>query len=120
MPRRRTRASEIGIIRIVVLANGRVEANARMRDEVGALHRLKAARGTEVEARRALQEQADLIRNGSTGVSLDAYSTIADAAAVFLDDKRRSGTVEISTIETYEFSVNDVLVPECGDLLLTD
>jgi len=114
------RASEVGTIRIVVLANGQVQANARMRDEVGVLHRLKTARGTEVEARRALDEQADLIRNADIGASLNAYSTIAQTAAVFLDDKRRSGTVEVSTVETYEFSVSNVIIPECGDLLLTD
>lgn len=39
---------------------------------------------------------------------------------MFLDDKRRSQTVEVSTIETYEFSVNNVIIPECGNLLLTD
>lgn len=51
---------------------------------------------------------------------MNAYSTIAEAAAVFLDDKRRSETVEVSTIETYEFSVKNVIIPECGNLLLTD
>lgn len=120
MPRRRMRAGEVGSIRIVVLANGQVQAHARMRDEFGALHRLKGTRATEAEARRALDEQADLLRNGVAGPSLTAYSTIAEATVVFLDDKRRSGTVEVSTIETYEFSVNNVIIPECGDLLLTD
>ena len=100
MPRRRMRAGEVGTIRIVVLASGQIQAHARMRDEFGTLHRLKGTRATEVEARRALDDQADLLRNGITGLSLTAYSTIADAAMVFLDDKRRSGTVEISTIET--------------------
>ncbi|TFC25612.1 integrase [Cryobacterium sp. TMT1-3] len=120
MPRRRMRAGEVGTIRLVVLANGQIQAHARMRDEFGTLHRLKGTRATEVEARRALDDQAELLRNGMTGLSLTAYSTIAEAAMVFLDDKRRSGTVEISTIETYEFSVNNVIIPECGDLLLTD
>jgi hypothetical protein len=111
MSRRRMRAGEIGTIRIVVLANGQVQAHARMRDELGALCRLKVVRSTEVEARRALDDQADLIRHGSAGPTLNAYSTIAEAAAVFLDDKRRSETVEVSTIETYEFSVNNVIIP---------
>ncbi|WP_420898260.1 phage integrase central domain-containing protein [Cryobacterium sinapicolor] len=83
-------------------------------------HRLKVARATETDVRRALEEQANLIRNGRAAQSLNAYSTIAEAAAVFLDDKRRSETVEVSTIETYEFSVNNVIIPECGNLLLTD
>jgi integrase len=114
------RAGEVGTIRIVSLANGQIQANARMRDELGALRRLKVVRATEEDARRALDEQADLIRHGSAGPMLNPYSTIAEAAAAFLDDKRRSDTVEDSTIETYEFSVNNVIIPECGDLLLTD
>ena len=91
-----------------------------MRDEAGVLHRLKVVRETETQARQAIEEQADLLRNGSYGVVLNVYSTITQAAAVFLDDKRRSGTVEISTIETYEFSVTNVVIPACGELLLTD
>lgn len=55
------RAGEVGTIRIVALANGQVQAHARMRDEVGTLHRLKVARATETDVRRALEEQADLI-----------------------------------------------------------
>jgi hypothetical protein len=120
MSRRRMRAGEVGTIRIVVLANGQIQANARVRDELGALCRLKVVRATEQDARSALDEQADLIRHGSAGPTLSAYSTIAEAAAVFLDDKRSSQTVEVSTIETYEFSVNNVIIPECGNLLLTD
>ena len=120
MPRRQMRAGEVGTILIVILANGQIQAHARMRDELGALRRLKVGRATEEEARRALEEQSDLVRNGSAGPTLTAYSTIAEAGVVFLDDKRRSETVEVSTIETYEFSVNNVIIPECGHLLLTD
>jgi len=77
------RAGEVGTIRIVVQTNGQIQAHARMRDEFGALHRLKAAHATEAEARGALDEQADLIRHGSAGPLLNAYSTIAEAGAVF-------------------------------------
>jgi len=114
------RAGEVGNVRIVGLANGQVRAEARMRDDLGALRRLKVVRATEEEARRALGEQAEVIRLGSTEPMLTAHSTIAEASAVFLDDKRRSQTVEISTIETYEFSVSKVIIPACGDLLLSD
>jgi integrase len=113
-------AGEVGSIRLVVLANGQIQANARMRDESGALRRLKVVRATEGEARRALDEQCETIRHGGSGPTLGAYSTIAEAGAVFLEDKRRSQAVEVSTIETYEFSVNNVIIPECGSLLLTD
>jgi len=113
-------AGEVGTVRIVVMANGQVQAHARMRDEFGTLRRLKVMRGTEEEARWALRERADLIRHGGARPTLSANSTIAEAAAVFLDDKRTSQTVEVSTIETYEFSINNVIIPDCGDLLLTD
>ncbi|TFD90759.1 hypothetical protein [Cryobacterium serini] len=66
------RTGEVGTIRVVVLANGQTQAHARMRDEFGTLHRLKGTRATEVEARRALDDQADLLRNGIAGLSLAA------------------------------------------------
>lgn len=120
MPRRRMSAGEMGKVRFVVLARGQVEAHARMRDEVGELRRLKVVRGSEEDALRALEEQADQVRYGGTGPRLTESSTIAEASAVFLDDKRRSQTVEFSSVETYEFSVNNVIVPACGNLLLSD
>ena len=94
------RAGEVGTIRVVVLANGQSQANARMRDEYGTLRRLRVVRATEEEARRALDEQSETIRYGGAGPTLTSCSTIAEAGAVFLDDKRRSQTVEVSTIET--------------------
>lgn len=114
------RAGQIGTIRTVGLPGERVQANARMRDETGALRRLKTVGDTEEEAVRALHEQADAIRYGSVGRRLTAHSTVAEACAVFLDDKRRSETVEASTIEAYECSIDHVVVPECGELLLSD
>jgi hypothetical protein len=51
---------------------------------------------------------------------LTAYSTIEKAAVVFLNDNRWSGAVDLSTIETYEFSVNSGVNPERAKLLLTD
>lgn len=120
MPRPRIRAGQIGAIRITELPNARVQANARMRDETGALRRLKTIGDTEEEATRALHEQADIIRFGSLGNRLTAHSTVAEACAVFLEDKRRSGNVEASTIEAYESSIAHVVAPGCGELLLSD
>lgn len=120
MPRPRMRAGDLGTIRVSALANGRMQASARMRDETGALRRLKLVGDSEEDAIRALHEQADAIRFGSVGTRLTAHSTVAEASAVFLDDKRRSGTVEASTIESYEASIAHVVVPECGELLLSD
>jgi integrase len=113
-------AGELGTVRVTVLANGRVQADARMRDEAGALRRLKAVRATEPEARAALDEQADTIRYGTLGPRLTARSTLSEACAVFLAEKRSSATVEVSTLETYEFSIVNVVVPAWGSLLMTD
>ena len=52
MPRPRTPAGEMGKVRFVVLANGQVQAHARMRVELGELRRLKAVRVSEEEAQR--------------------------------------------------------------------
>jgi hypothetical protein len=115
------RAGEIGAINITVLPNGQTRAQARMRDEVGALVRLSAVRATEADARKAVEEQADVIRFGSAGgARLTAASTIAEAAAVFLDDKRRGKKVEVSTVESQEATVSNVVIPACGNLLLID
>jgi len=68
------RAGQIGAIRVVELPGGRVQANARMRDEAGALRRLKTVGDTEEAAVRALHEEADAIRYGSVGPRLTAHS----------------------------------------------
>lgn len=120
MPRPRMRAGELGAVRISVRPNGQIQADARMRDEAGALRRLKVVRATEEAARRALADEADAIRYSGLGARLTARSTVAEACVVFLDEKRRGRSVEVSTLETYEFSVANVIVPECGSLLLTD
>lgn len=120
MPRPRMRAGELGNISIIALASGQIQARARMRDELRERRSLKVVRATEQEARRALDEQADLIRHGSAGPTLNVYSTVAQASAVFLAEKHSSQTVEFSSVEIYEFSVNNVIIPACGNLLLAD
>jgi hypothetical protein len=49
-----------------------------------------------------------------------ANAPIAEVIVVILDDKQRLKMIEISTLETYEFRANNVIVPEFVDLLLTD
>ena len=114
------RAGELGTVRVSVRPNGQVQADARMRDESGALRRLKVVRASESEARQALEIEADAVRYAGLGARLNARSTVAEACAVFLDEKRRSRTVEVSTLETYEYAIANVLVPACGEMLLTD
>lgn len=120
MTRPKLRAGELGKIQIVTLPSGRIQARALMADELGKLRRVKASGDTEDEATRALRTNADLIRNDTGGPTLRSDATIAEACAVFLHDQARSGTVEDSTMETYEASVHNVIVPTCGELLLRD
>lgn len=120
MPRPRLRAGELGEISIRVLGPRRVEATARMRDEAGALQRLRAVGQTDKTARADIERQAEVIRIGATGVLLAPTSTLAAACALFLDEKGASGTVEDSTMEAYQSSVDNVLVPMFGELMLRD
>lgn len=114
------RAGELGRIQIVTLPSGRIQARALRVNEVGKLRRVKASGDTEDEATRARRTNADLIRNDTGGPTLPNDATIAEACAVFLHDKAHSGTVEDSTMEKYEASVHNVVVPTCGELLLRD
>lgn len=120
MARQKLRAGELGTIQVITLPNGRFQARARLCDEVGKLHQLKTSGATAALAETALREKADAVLNDSGGPTLSKDATIAEAAAMFLYDKERSGTVEDSTMEAYEASVRKVITPTCGDLLLRD
>ncbi|GLU89684.1 tyrosine-type recombinase/integrase [Agromyces sp. NBRC 114283] len=120
MARQKLRAGQLGTVRTITLPSGRIQARARLCDEVGKLHQLKASGTTEALAETALREKADAILNDTGGPTLTKDVTITEVAAVFLYDKGRSGTVEDSTMESYEASVRNVITPTCGDLLLRD
>lgn len=120
MPRPRLRAGEVGAVSIRVLKSGKVEATARMRDEAGALCRLKATGLTEASAISELRRQAESVRVGTTGALLGPNSTLAEACSIWLREKERSETVEDSTMEAYEASIKHVIEPMFGELMLTD
>lgn len=120
MARAKLRAGELGTIRIIRLPSGRYQAQARLCDEVGKSHQVKASGTTEALAETALREKADSIRGDTGGPTLGKNATVAVVGAVFLYDKGRSGMVEDSTMEVYEQAVRCVVVPACGDLLLLD
>ena len=84
MARPRLEPGEIGAIQIRTLASGRVQATAKMRDEVGELRRLKATGDTEDEARTGLAKQAEDIRYRTVGPVLALDATIAQACEVFV------------------------------------
>ncbi len=120
MARQKLRAGQLGTVQTITLPSGRIQARARLCDEVGRLHPLKASGTTAALAEAALREKADAILNDTGGPTLTKDATITEVAAVFLYDKGRSGTVEDSTMESYEASVRNIITPTCGDLLLRD
>lgn len=120
MARAKLRVGDLGTIRIIRLPSGKYQAQARLCDEVGKSHQVKASGTTEALAETALREKADSIRGDTGGLTLGKNATVAEVGAVFLYDKGRSGMVEDSTMEAYEQAVRCVVVPACGDLLLRD
>lgn len=120
MSRPKLRAGELGKITSIALPSGRFQARALIADELGKHHRLKATAESEEAATRALGTKADALRNDTGGPTLAQDATIAEACVVFLHDKVHSGVVEESTMETYQATVHNVIIPTCGDLLLRD
>ncbi|TSD62416.1 tyrosine-type recombinase/integrase [Aeromicrobium piscarium] len=120
MPRQKLRAGQLGTIQTLVLPSGRIQARALLCDDLGVQHRLKASAVTEADAVGDLHTKADALRHATGGAQLTRDSTIAEACEVFLRDKEESGLVEDSTVEAYEASVRNVVIPACGDLLLID
>ena len=120
MARPRLEPGEIGAIQIRTLASGRVQATAKMRDEVGELRRLKATGDTEDEARTGLAKQAEDIRYRTVGPVLALDATIAQACEVFVYEKEQSQTVEDTTMESYRSTIKHVVNPACGNLPLKD
>lgn len=120
MPRARLEPGQLGTIGFTILASGAVQATAKMRDEMGELQRLKASGATEDEARAAVEKQAELIRFRSVGPILGKDATIAEACKVFMHDKTAEGLVEDTTLETYQFCIDNVIAPQCGALRLRD
>lgn len=120
MARSKLRAGELGTIKVLQLPSGRFQARSRMCDELGELQRLKASGDTQDAAIQQLRAKADAIRNDTGGPSLSKEATISEVGRVFLYDKERSATVEPTTMEAYEQSIRNVIVPVCGDLMLRD
>ena len=71
----------------MALPSGRFEARARVCDEVGEVHQLKASGTSAALAETALREKVDAVLNDSGGPTLIKDATITETAAVFLYDK---------------------------------
>lgn len=120
MARARLEPGQIGKVGYTTLASGAVQATAKMRDDMGEPHRLKASSATADEALAALEAQAARVRFSAAGPLLRKDATIAEACTVFMHDKTAEGLVVDSTLETYRFCIDNVIVPQCGALRLKD
>ena len=120
MPRPRAHSGELGKVSFTVLANGRVQARARFRDDSGEVRRPRGIGANETEAEIALHQQVDAIVNDGVGPSLTVDSTIEEACHVWLAARRARGRIEVSSIEAYEDTVRTVVIPTCGELRIGD
>ena len=84
MTRPRAHSGELGNVSFTVLANGRVQARARFRDDSGEVRRPRGIGANETEAEIALHQQVDAIVNDGVGPSLTIDSTIEEACHVWL------------------------------------
>jgi hypothetical protein len=119
MPRPRTPVGQLGTIHYTTLADGRVRARSRIRDDSGTSHPLKTVAATAPAALELLQQRAAALSTGFDQL-LSVDSTIADACQVWLEEVRTSGRVEVSTLEGYQDSVRTIVVPACGGIMLRD
>lgn len=120
MTRPKLRAGQLGAVQTIELPSGRFQARALLADELGKTQRVKASGETEDEATAALRAKAEAIRTATGGPTISPDSIIAQACIVFLHDKTHSGTVEDSTLDVYEATIRNVIVPTCGELMLRD
>jgi len=120
MSRPRIQAGEVGAVQITKLADGRVRARARMRDDAGELRQLKVTADTEEDALAELRRAAALLTSGGAGM-LSGSSTIAEAADAWLvhaNGRADAGSLAHSTLESCESAVRLILKPMCGAVTL--
>lgn len=119
MPRPRMQPGELGTVSYRQGKDGSVAARARVRDDAGAVHDLSRTAATEVDALGLLRRAAAEL---STGVKalLGPDSTVAEACERWLTGLEVSGSVESSTLDSYENSVRQLVVPYCGAVRLRD
>jgi hypothetical protein len=119
MPRPRNPIGELGSIQFTTLADGRVRGRARIRDDSGELRRVSKSGATSEEVIASLHFAAGEISTGGEE-TLSTQSTIQEACAVWLLEVRVSGRLTISTLESYEDTVRNIIVPACGGITLAD
>ncbi|MCM3696324.1 tyrosine-type recombinase/integrase [Microbacterium oleivorans] len=90
-----------------------VQARTRIRLKDGSLINITASGTSQTEAEAALRHRA---RDAWGGIarSITADTTIAELADAWLQDARRRGKVESTTIHAYEATVRTIIKPNMG------
>src|SRR3954452_24103723 len=115
MARPKVPPGELGAVQVTRLAGGLLRARARMRDDGGTLHQLRAVGQTEDEARAELRRKAVALTTGGTS-GLSPESTLGEAGEAWLrhiKTRAASGSLAWSTYESYETTVRLILLPRC-------
>jgi len=114
-PTRKT--GELGPVTYDRLPSGRIRARARITLDSGEERRVSKSATTEELALTLIIEESSKLSTGAVA-DLTPRSTVAEACELWLKEKRRSQTVTVSTMETYEASVRTVVLPACGAVTL--
>lgn len=120
MPRPRSKPGELGAISVYEMAGGRFQARARFRDDAGEAYRPRINGATHDEAVENLKAYFKMIMDGEDAPLITGESTIAEACAVWLEEKRTAARVTQTTIEAYENTVRLIVIPACGAVKLED
>lgn len=120
MARPKAPVGELGAVQYTRLASGTIRARARMRDDGGAVHQLRAVGSSEQAALAELRRKALALTTGG-GSGLSPLSTIAEAGEAWLrhlETRTKSGSLAHSTFTSYETTLRLILVPRCGAIPL--
>jgi len=110
---------ELSPVLYSILPSGKAQARAFITLDSGEFRRFSKSAATEELALKLMLEEAERRSTGASG-KLTGASTVAEACELWLSEKRRSQTVEVSTIETYQHSVRTVVLPACGGVTLRE
>lgn len=108
-----------GTIRTIQVREGAYRARTRIRDKDGVPREVTATGTTIAAAERALREKL-VDRAAPTQQAINADTTIAKLAVLWLKYLRDEGRIETTTINEYERVLNKVVIPELGGLRLRE
>lgn len=121
MAKPRTPIGTFGAIEFRLTDSGRVEARTRFRDWDGRLRRVQATGPTRNAAERKLKAklvERSLVQPQFTSLTPDSrYTALAD---YWLEDMELEARLTISTQQTYERNMRNLVLPPFGELSLRE